>query len=255
MAFPIMAVMAAVQGVAALAKSAQQKRLANGINPEDVNYTPSPYAQEQYARAQQNYNGRMAGASYLEDNIYRQQANAQAGFERNASSGAQLLSLGAANQGRTNQSLGQLAAMETQDQVNRGATLDRAGMVMTGERDKVHADKLRQYNDDVAAKTALRNASAQNFGNAMNAGMGVAASIDQWRNEGYTPNDERLQVASPNTALLPMSFGRPNTGGIRLPNGASVNNVPIGQNPPPVHMYADPSNYNRRFDPITQRYY
>lgn len=177
MAFPILAVMALAQAGISAAKGVQQSNLANKINPKYKPYKTSEYAKQRLGMAQQMYGGRMAGAGRLEDSIYTQQANTNAAINRNATSGSQALSLAGAVQGQTNQSLGDLASMEAQDKFNRGQNLNAAYEGMIHEGEKEYDDMMMKYRDDVAAKTALRASSAQNWGNAMNGAMSAVGGL------------------------------------------------------------------------------
>jgi hypothetical protein len=177
MPFPILAVMAIASAAASAAKGVQQSNLAKRINPRYNEYQTNDLAKKRLGLAEQVYGGRMTGASQFQDNIYGQQANAQANIERNATSGSQALSLAGAVQGQTNQSLGQLAQMESQDKMNRLGNLNNAYEGMIHEGDKEYNAMLMKYRDDVAAKTALRQASAQNWGNALNGAMSAVGGL------------------------------------------------------------------------------
>jgi hypothetical protein len=177
MPFPILAVMAIASAAASAAKGVQQSNLAKRINPRYHEYETNDLAKRRLGLAEQLYGGRMPGASQFQDNIYGQQANSQANIERNATSGSQALALAGAVQGQTNQSLGQLAQMENQDKFARLGNLNNAYEGMIHEGDKEYNAMLMKYRDDVAAKTALRQASAQNWGNAMNGAMSAVPGL------------------------------------------------------------------------------
>lgn len=84
-------------------------------------------AQGIYNQSRLNYNGRMAGASGLEQNIYGNQANTLAAMGRNSTSAAQQLALAGAVQGNTNDAFGNLATMEAQDKGARFGQMAYAG--------------------------------------------------------------------------------------------------------------------------------
>lgn len=149
-------------GIYGLIQGGKQKKLARSINPVNATYEESKYIKDLYGQGKNLYQGRMAGANQMEQNILSNQANTVANVERNATSGAQALALAAGLQGNTNQQFSDLALREAQDKQNRFGVLSNVSQLMTQEGDKVYQDKLRKYYDDLNYKRALEGASQQN---------------------------------------------------------------------------------------------
>lgn len=139
-----------------------QKKESKKINPIFNQYKSSPFAGQQLSLAQQLYGGRMFGAPQLERNIFSNQANQMGNVSRNATDSSQLLALGAAGQGLTNQSLSDLQTTEAQNRYNMLGNLNRAYGTMIGEGDKEYESMFQKYQMDAQRKDALRNAAAQN---------------------------------------------------------------------------------------------
>lgn len=157
-----MAAIAVASAVSKASAAKKAKAAANAIHPIDPVYQPSENAKANLGLAEQMYNGRMAGASDLERNIQTNQSNTIGNVNRNATNSSQALALAAASQGQTNDQLNNLAIAEKQNKVAMAGQLTAANNAMTQEGDKVYNDMLRTYNNDVAAKTALRQAAANN---------------------------------------------------------------------------------------------
>lgn len=149
-------------GIYGLIQGGKQKKLAKSINPVNTTYEESKYIKDLYGQGKNLYQGRMAGANQMEQNIRSNQANTVANVERNATSGAQALALAAGLQGNTNQAFSDLALKEAQDKQNRFGVLSNVSQLMTQEGDKVYQDKLRKYYDDLNYKRALEGAAQQN---------------------------------------------------------------------------------------------
>ena len=97
------------------------------------------------------YNGRMAGASAAERNIFGNQASFLGNVGRNASDASQALSLAAGAQGQTDQALEGLATQEAQNRLNFINPI-------LSENDALYQDQVRRYGDKVSAE----NIKAQN---------------------------------------------------------------------------------------------
>lgn len=150
-----------------------QRREARRIKPIWEQYTTSPYAAKQLGTAQQLFSGRMAGASDMERNIAQNQASALNRFQRGATDASQLLALGGAAQGMTNEAYADLATAEKQNKLDLLQNLNQAYQTMTNEKDKEYQSKLMKYQMDVAQKQALLGGGASNiFG-----GIGDLASL------------------------------------------------------------------------------
>jgi hypothetical protein len=250
MPFPILAVMAIASAAASAAKGVQQSNLAKRINPRYNEYTANDLAKRRLGLAEQMYGGRMTGAGQLQDNIYGQQANANANIGRNATSGSQALSLAGAVQGQTNQSLGQLAQMESQDKMNRLGNLNNAYEGMIHEGDKEYNAMLMKYRDDVAAKTALRQASAQNWGNALNGAMSAVGGLTGGGGGGGGVAGS-VTGAAAQQAPISETFKLSNFP-IYVPP-AATNQAPMLANGYNTNPQA-PFNYGRRFNYMTGRW-
>lgn len=159
---PIGAGLGVVSGLMKLFGSGAQRRAARAIHPVDDPYNINPIAQANYGTAQQAYNGRMAGAQTLQNNLYTNNANFQHNVERNSSDGATNLALAAAGQGQTDQSLSDLQVREAQNKQAQFGNLMNAGGALINEGDKVHEDRVRTFNNMTQQKNQLMNAGAQN---------------------------------------------------------------------------------------------
>lgn len=202
----------------------RQNRMANKIKPQQVNYQTSPYAAANVGLAQQLFNGRMAGASSAEQNIFANNANANASVNRNATNSAQALALISANQGQTDQALSNLAVQEAQSGQQRAGMLMNANQGMVGEGDKIYQDQLRKYQEDVAAKSALRQSGMNNIYGAMGDLGGLAANLDnnvkQVLTMGAGGGMPMPSMNQPGRAQIPQQA--PNTGSIPLPQQGSM---------------------------------
>ena len=149
-------------------KSIHQNNLANRVVVPDATYQTSPYATAMLAQANQYKNARMTGAADAEQNIDTNQANTIGSIQRNATSGAQALSLSIAAQGNSNTAFNQLRQQEGADQQNKMNNWNNANQQMIGEDDKAYQDRIRKQNSAMNEKNALRGAANANFGGAMN---------------------------------------------------------------------------------------
>jgi hypothetical protein len=145
-----------------------QSHLANQIHPDWQQYQTSPYAKQQLGIAQQLFNGRMPGAAQEEQNILTSQNNFVNNAQRNATDSSQLLALGGLAQGGTNNALGELGIQEARSKLGFLDNLNSAYQSMINEGNKVYQSANEKYLSDVAAKTALRNAGAQNTNSGFN---------------------------------------------------------------------------------------
>lgn len=140
----------------------KQTKESKKINPQWQQYKTNPFAKQQLGIAQQLFNGRMAGAPELERNIMSNQASQMANASRNATDSSQLLALGGASQGVTNDALSNLQVNEAQNKQAMLGNLNQAYGGMIDEGDKEYQSLLQKYGMDVERKDALRNAGAQN---------------------------------------------------------------------------------------------
>ncbi len=194
--FLIPAITQSISAIAKIGLGIKQNRMANKIKPVRTDYQVSPYAKNQLGLANQLFNGRMAGASNMEQNILASQGNMMASVGRNATDGSQALSMAAAAQGQTDQSMAGLGMAEAQNKIAMLGNLNQANQGMTMELDKVYQDKLSRYQEDVQAKNALRNAAWQNFGGAMSdaSSLGMQAGYQGWFNKKPGQNSGLSQL-------------------------------------------------------------
>lgn len=141
---------------------------AGKIHPQYNPYQVSPYAKDNLANAENAYNGRMAGAGALEQNILANEANTNANVDRTAGDGSQALAVKAATQGQTNASFRNLQTTEAQQKYQLLNNLNLANTGMTNENDKMYQDKLMKYQLDSQQQSALRNAGITNIAGAVN---------------------------------------------------------------------------------------
>lgn len=165
-----------IQGIANIKRQKKANKALDQLLTQDPTYQQNPYAKTQLGIAQQFLNGRMAGASNLEKNIFTAQANQQANVNRNASDGSQVLALGAAAQGQTDQSLQNLQTQEQQNKYSMLQNLNQAYAGMINEGDKAYNDKTRRFGD----LAQIRGQQQQNKTNALNGVFnGLNSDIDQ----------------------------------------------------------------------------
>jgi hypothetical protein len=165
-----------------------QNHLANQIHPDWQQYQTSPYAKQQLGIAQQLFNGRMPGAAQEEQNILTSQNNFVNNAQRNATDSSQLLALGGLAQGGTNNALGELGIQEARSKLGFLDNLNSAYQSMINEGNKVYQSANEKYLSDVEAKTALRNAGAQNTNSGINDLGSSAFMANQYFYPGtYTP--------------------------------------------------------------------
>lgn len=176
----------AIGGITKLITGLHQNHLANQINPIWNQYQISPFEKQELGTAQQLYNGRMPGAAAEEQNIGASQANYLNNVDRNATDSGQALALGGLSQGQSNQAYSNLQTKELQSKNDFLNNLNTAYQGMIGEGNKVYQSQLEKYQSDVAAKTALRGAGAQNFNSALN-DLGSTAFLGNYENNN--PNN------------------------------------------------------------------
>lgn len=112
------------------------------------------------------FNGRMAGATNMEQNIANAQQNVISNAQRGATDASQALALASASQGTANQSYNDLQTKEAQNKYQLADHLSNAYTQMNNQL-------MQKYQMDAQAKAATRNAAWQNiFG-----GVGDAASF------------------------------------------------------------------------------
>lgn len=154
---------------------------AGKINPQYSQYKTSPYAEDNLANAENAYNGRMAGATEMEQNILANQAGANAAVDRSATDGSQALAVKAANVGQTNQAFHNVQTQEAQNKYAMLNNLNMANQNMVTEGDKEYQSKLQKYMMDVQQQAALRQSGITNLFGAINGVGNDAMSYNYMR--------------------------------------------------------------------------
>lgn len=206
---------AAIAGANMIGKfisGAKQTKESKAINPIWKQYQTSPFAKQQLGIAQQLFGGRMAGAGSMERNIQSNQASSLANFGRNATDSSQLLALGGAAQGQTNDALADLQMREAQNKQMMLQNLNQAYGTNIAEGDKEYESMLQKYQMDTQRKDALRSSGAQNKYGAVSdlASMGFSLAGGGFGgNRSFTPLGSRDTTAA---NLIP--YNRPQLGGL-----------------------------------------
>lgn len=177
-----------LSGGAALGKALFGGKQGNATG-EDI-YQKNPWLRQSLGLAQQYYNGRMAGAPQLENNIYKNQSNTIGTIERNATDGAQALALATATQGTTNDALTQLAIQEAQDKAQKQAQLQTA-----------YGNMGTAYNQDMQRDMQLKEAGSKNLFGGVNDLASILAMLKVGQG-GKAPID----IAGMNNALSSIKF-------------------------------------------------
>ena len=164
----IPAALGAVSGIIKGIRGIHQNNLANQVIVPDATYNSSPYAAAMLASANQLKNSRMAGASSAEQNIDANQSNSIDSVNRNATSGAQALSMVGAIQGQSNNAFNSLRQQEGADEQYKNNNWNMANQQMIGEGDKEYADRVRKQNMAIQEKSGLRAAANANIGGGLN---------------------------------------------------------------------------------------
>lgn len=151
-------------------KANRQLRQLMKLNPE---YKENPLAKERLGLARTLLNARTPGAAAVERNIFSNQATTMANAGRAATDASQLLSVGAASQAQTNQGLADLGLMETQDYQRRYQNQSMAQEGVIREQDKVYQDKVRRFQDQLAAQGVMSQNRQAGWGDVANMGFGL----------------------------------------------------------------------------------
>ncbi len=166
MPLPLMAIGAGIGALGSIGKflfGNKQRREGKKINPVFNQYKTNPYAKQQLGIAQQMFNGRMAGASNLENNIYSNQANFNANVGRNATDSSQVLALAAAGQGQSNDAFQNLQTQEAQNKYGMLQNLNQAYGGLISEGNKEYDSMLQKFQMDTQQKNALMGGGAANM--------------------------------------------------------------------------------------------
>lgn len=135
--------------------------------------------------AENQANGRMAGAANVEGNIYGNQANTLSSVGRNATSASQALAMAGAVQGNTNNAFNQLGQQEAQNKLYQQYNVNMARQGVNGALDNIQNMKYGQGQQAAQSAAQLGQASqingfnaAQGIGNmGMMAGMGAFGKL------------------------------------------------------------------------------
>ncbi len=187
---------------------------------EENQYKENPLAAKRLAMANTLLNARMPGATAAEKNNRMSGANALASAQRNATSGNQVLALGAGIQGQEGQQFENLASMEAQDYQRRYGNQQMAMEGQIAEGDKVAGSKQQvlgqqaQLQGAQAANTAANWSSVSNLGFSaanfgMNGGFSSGAGQNFWGSGGNGGNSPySMQRTTPySPQLLPYGNG------------------------------------------------
>ena len=205
------AIMAGIGLVGAIGKMigrGKANRDMNKLLKQDPTYQQNPLAKQRLGLAQALLNARMPGAASAERNIYQTQANQVNRLQNNATDSSQLLALGAAAQGQSNQSFQDLATQEAQDYQRRYGNLVNAQEGVIQEGDKVYQDQVRRF-QDLSQVRAAQNANRQNnWGDVSNLGFagmnfGLQGGFDKLFGGGGGGG-----LASPTMAPAPMFYSQ-----------------------------------------------
>lgn len=156
------------------------------------------------------HGGRMAGAGQAEQNIYGAQANALGSAQRNAMDASQLLAIGGASQGATQDAFQNLAAAEAQDKERRYGNVQSAQQGVQSAMGNMQNLNQNLAMQSQQAASQLGQASQQNTANALNgignvgmmAGMGMFGNLfgngsTQGPTAGRTTSVQGQQQLSP----------------------------------------------------------
>ena len=142
---------------------------------EDPTYKENPQAKQRLSLAQTLFNARMPGATAAERGIFSNQANTMGRFQRNATDSSQLLALGAAAQGQTNEALQDLSQQEAMDYQRRYGNLVGAQQGVINEGDKVYEDSTRRFGNKVQMTGAKQQNNAATWQDIANFGFSAAS--------------------------------------------------------------------------------
>ena len=148
-----------------LIQGKKQKKMARGINPVNDFAEVNQPIQDLYTEGRNLYQGKAYGQNAAEQGLLTQNANYNAGVQKNATSGSQAIAAQIAGLGSTNQGFVDLGISGGQEKQNRFGVMSNVSQLLSQEQDKVHQDKLRNYYDDLNYKRGLEGAAMQNNAN------------------------------------------------------------------------------------------
>lgn len=164
------------------------KKQLNQLQSQDPAYTANPLAQQRLGLAETMLNSKMPGSAIVDRGINTGYANQQGNIERNATSGAQALALGASNVGQANDAFekeGQDAA-DWYKYTNNNLNTAQQGVINEG--DKVFADQTRRFGDKVDIQGQI-NKNRQNVWQSISdTGFGLAdLGVNSGMGGGFNP--------------------------------------------------------------------
>lgn len=157
-------------------------------------YAVNPLAKQRLGLANLLLNARMPGAATVERNIYQNQANQVGRLQNNATDSSQLLALGAAAQGQTNQDFMNLGVQEAQDYQRRYGNVVGAQEGMIREGDKVFDDQVRRFQDTAQIRSMQNENRQNNWGDISNLGF---AGMNFGLQAGFDKLFQKRPVAQP----------------------------------------------------------
>lgn len=161
-------------GIGKMIGRGKSNRQLKALQGQDPKYAENPIAKQRMALAQTLLNARMPGAMQAERNIYQSAANTLGGAQRNATDASQLLAVGAAAQGRQDQSFVDLGQAEASDYQRRLTNLEQAQQGMINEGDKVYQDQIRRFGNQMQIQGAMAENRQNTWGDISNMGFGLA---------------------------------------------------------------------------------
>lgn len=182
-----------------LISGVEQGALANKINPQDVTYSENPNARKNLATVENLFNAPIPGMSSAYKRIGTNMANRMANVQRNATDSSTALAVGAGAQAEADAAAENLAMKEGQQKYSLIDDLTGAYKMLIGEGDKVYGDQLRKYNNDVNAKSRLREASENNYAGFASDLLSVATlgATSGWFSGKKTPTPKVDMVRRP----------------------------------------------------------
>lgn len=135
----------------------------SSMRPKRPTYQIPKEISNMLALRQMNLRGRMAGASYAEQNILQSQANTVGRYQNIANNPNAILAGVSASQGQANRGFQGLAVTEAQDYQRRLGGLEGAQRTMAGYRDRAFdINEMQPFQDEARTKAALIGAGLRN---------------------------------------------------------------------------------------------
>ena len=189
MSFAAIAIGGLVVGAAAVAGKAVSTANANKkmreLQKQTPVYTQSEEASKRLGLAQQLFNARMPGASAVERNIAVGMSGTMANASRAATSGAQLLAMGANAQGIAGEQYNQLAMQEAANKQQQYQNLVGAQEGSINESDKSFQDRTRRYEQQVQIESAIAQNRQNTWQSVGNLGSQAATlGFGNWKKTG-----------------------------------------------------------------------